>query len=122
MNPSGLFQLESQQNTLVITPLLDMGEFNCDQIQEEGKALLAEVDTRPEASIVIDFSQTDYFGSDALGLFVQLWKKASQRGGRLAFCGASDYGVEILQRAKFDHIGPICATRAEALAALLSSP
>jgi anti-anti-sigma factor len=118
MNPSSLFQLDSADNTLFITPLLDMGEFNCDQIKEEGTALLAQVDQRPEANIVIDFGKTDYFGSDALGLFVHLWKKATQRGGRIAFCCVSDHGDEILKRAKFDHIGPICASRSDALAAL----
>jgi anti-anti-sigma factor len=118
MNPSGLFQLASEQGALVITPLLDMGEFNCDQIKEQGSALLAQVDAASEKDLVIDFGQTDYFGSDALGLFVHLWRKASQRGGRIAFCGARDYGEELLRRAKFDHLGPICATRSEALEAL----
>jgi anti-anti-sigma factor len=120
MNPSGLFELESDQDVLVITPLLDMGEFNCDQIKEAGTELLKQVDGQPESSIVIDFGKSDYFGSDALGLFVHLWRKATQRGGRIAFCGASNYGDEILRRAKFDHLGPICATRSEALAALRS--
>ncbi len=120
MNPSGLFQLEREENVLVITPLLDMGEFNCDQIKEAGAELLQEVDARAESSIVIDFGKSDYFGSDALGLFVHLWRKATQRGGRIAFCGASSYGEEILKRAKFDHLGPVCPTRSEALTALQS--
>ena len=118
MTQSGLFQVEDEQGTLVITPLLDMGEFNCDQIREEGSALLRQVDGLPGNNILIDFRKTDYFGSDALGLFVHLWRKATERGGRIAFCCASEYGVEVLERARFNHLGPICATRPEALAEL----
>ena len=118
MTQSGLFQVEDEQGTLVITPLLDMGEFNCDQIRDEGSALLRQVDGLPGNNIIIDFCKTDYFGSDALGLFVHLWRKASDRGGKIAFCGASEYGAEILQRAKFNHLGLIRATRSEALAAI----
>jgi anti-anti-sigma regulatory factor len=95
-----------------------MGEFNCDQIKDAGSALLADVDAATEKDLIIDFNQSDYFGSDALGLFVHLWKKATHRGGRIVFCGATDYGDEILRRAKFDHLGTICPTRAEALKSL----
>lgn len=118
MNPTGLFQVERDQGILLITPLLDMGEFNCDQIKEAGSALLAQVDAATEKDLIIDFGQCEYFGSDALGLFVHLWRKATQRGGRIAFCGASEYGSEILRRAKFDHLGLICANRSAALESL----
>lgn len=114
MNRSDFFTLATEQGSLVITPLLDMGEFNCDQIKEAGAALVAQVDQAPEKNLIIDFSQTDYFGSDALGLFVHLWRKAERRGGRIAFCGASELGDEILRRAKFDHFGLICPDRAAA--------
>jgi anti-anti-sigma factor len=116
----GLFQLKEEQDALVITPLLDMGEFNSDQIKEEGAALLKQVDEIPAANFVIDFAKTDYFVSDALGLFVHLWRKAAQRGGRIAFCNVHPYGAEVLERAKFDHLGPICATRSDALATMTS--
>jgi anti-anti-sigma regulatory factor len=118
MSAPALFHVESQHNVLVISPLMDMGEFNCDQIKVEGTALLVQVDAAAEKDVIIDFARSDYFGSDALGLFVHLWKKTNQRGGRIAFCGASDFGGEILQRAKFDHLGPICANRSEAFEAL----
>ena len=118
MIPSRLFRLETAEDVLTVVPLLDMGEFNADQVNEAGQVLLEQVDAAAEKNIVIDFSESDYFGSDALGLFVHLWKKAAARGGRIVFCGASDLEKEILLRAKFDHIGPICAGRAEALAAL----
>src|SRR5688572_25482724 len=120
MSSPGLFQLESDRGVLIITPRLDMGELNCDQIKDAGSVMLAEVDAAPERNLLVDFSQSEYFGSDALGLFLHLWKKASRRGGRIAFCGASGFGDEILRRAKFDHLGLICSSRNEALDSLAS--
>ena len=119
MNPAPQFQFEREQAALVIVPLLDMGEFNCDQIKEAATALLEQVNAAPEINLIIDFSRTKYFGSDALGLFVQLWRKMHERGGRLVFCGANRLGEEVLRRARFDHLGAICTTRDEALASVV---
>jgi anti-anti-sigma regulatory factor len=82
--------------------------------------MLAEVEAAPVKNLVVDFSQSHYFGTDALGLFLQLWKKMGRRGGRVVFCGASEFGNEILRQAKFDHLGLICDSRTEAIEALVS--
>jgi anti-anti-sigma factor len=68
--------------------------------------------------VVLDFHETDYFGSTAVGFFLRLWKQLRGRGGRLAFCNVSEHERDILQVTGFDRLWPICASREEALQAV----
>ena len=86
MATSGLFEVEREGDVLVVTPRHDLREFEYQDIEAKGGAILDCTGVAGLKGVVLDFRKTDYYGSTALGFFVRLWKRVSGGGGRLAFC------------------------------------
>ena len=116
MAASSPFEIECQDDTLIVTPVSDLGEFDYLQLLDDTKEtlqLIEQSDTR--RNVVVDFHKTDYFGSTVLGLFVRLWKRVSSRNGRMVFCNLSEHEREILTIANLDELWPICDSREDAV-------
>jgi anti-anti-sigma factor len=112
-----IFEFEPRDNTLVVVPVINLRESDCQQIEEAAADLFQLLDRSRYQNIVLDFYKTDFYGSMALSLFVKLWKWAKSRNGRLVCCNLSEHEQEILEVAHLDHLWPICETRSEALQA-----
>jgi anti-anti-sigma factor len=89
-----------------------------EEIETGARDILHLLENGSIQNVVLDFHQTDYYGSTALGFFVKLWKRVRDRGGRMAFCGVSDLERDILKVTKLDGLWPICSSREEALKAV----
>jgi anti-anti-sigma regulatory factor len=74
MEINGTFQIEQQDDTVVVTPLIDLRELEYELIERDGKTLLDRLAAADAKNVVVDFDKTDYYGSTALGFFVKLWK------------------------------------------------
>jgi anti-anti-sigma factor len=114
----GVFQVERDGDTLVLTPVGDLGELAYKQIEAATDDLLDRVSDPAIRGVLVDFGRTDYFGTTALGFFVQLWKRLRDREGRMAFCNVSEHEKEILRVTKLGDLWPMCGSREEALASL----
>ena len=114
--PLSLFEIECQGDTVIISPVIDLREFEYEQLVDEANEAFDYLEkTRNAKNLVVDFQKTDYFGSTALGFFLKLWKKVRDRKGQMAFCQLSDHEKEILTVTKLDSLWPICQSRDEAL-------
>ena len=114
----GAFEIAVAGDTLVVTPRSDLRELGYQQIEVGGKAILDQLVNSPITNVVIDFHNTDYYGSTALGFFVKLWKRVRDRNGRMAFCCLSEHEREILAATRLDKLWSICSSREEALKAV----
>jgi anti-anti-sigma factor len=112
---TGLFAVERVGDTLVVTPLADLGELEYQQGEPEARAVYDLLNDPSVRGVVLDFGRTAYFGSSALAFFVRLWKAVSARGGRMAFCNLSSEEREILKHTRLDSLWPVCGTREEAM-------
>lgn len=74
------------------------------------------------AQVVVDLSKLTFFGSTFLAVLIEAWKCLQQRGGRLALCGATTVGQEILHAARLHTVWKMYPTLAEALADLPKPP
>ena len=110
-----IFEFEPRDNTLVVVPVINLRESDCQQIEEAAADLFQLLDRSRYQNIVLDFYKTDFYGSMALAFFVKLWKWARNRNGRLIFCNLSGHEKEILEVAHLDQLWPICDTKSEAL-------
>lgn len=106
------------KDALVITPRVDLREFEFDQIEAAAESALRQVDSGEVRNVVIDFRETDFYGSTALAFFVKLWKRVKSAGGKLAFCNVSPHEREILEITHLHTLWPLCASLEEALAAV----
>jgi anti-anti-sigma factor len=115
---AGVFEIEQQEDTIIVVPLADLRGFDFQRIEAGASEILELLNGTAIKNVVLDFYKTDSYGSTALGFFVKLWKRVKLRQGRMAFCNASDHEKEILQITHLDHLWPICSSRAEALEAV----
>jgi anti-anti-sigma factor len=100
---------------VVVVPERDLREFDFGEIEEEGAEILDLLESHAARSLVIDFHNTDYYGSTALSFFVKLWKRVRLNGGRMAFCNVSPHEREILELTHLNTLWDLCSTQDEAV-------
>ncbi len=116
MEINGTFKIETVNGTIVITPLENMGEFEYERIERDGKKALDWLSAGESKYVVVDMEKIDYYGSTALSFFVRLWKRLRAVGGHMAFCNVSPDERKILHVTRLDRLWSICGSREEALA------
>jgi anti-anti-sigma factor len=114
----GIFEIEQQDDTIIVVPTVDLRELVYRRIEEGAKQILDHLNGTGIKNVVLDFHKTDYYGSTALGFFVKLWKRVRSCDGRMAFCNVSAHEKEILQVTRLDQLWPIYSSRNKALEAV----
>jgi len=115
---TGAFGIERAGQTLVVTVQTDLRELDFRGVEAGASEIFDQLARGAVKDVVLDFRNTDYYGSTALGFFVKLWKRLKERDGRMAFCGVSAHEREILKVTNLDGLWPVYATREEALRAM----
>jgi anti-anti-sigma factor len=123
MNPTeAAFEIEQQGETLILTPVTNLGELTFQSVEAEANSILELLVNSSLRHVVVDFRRTDYFGTSLLGYCLKLWRRVRNQGGHMAFCNVSDHEMEILQCTRLDSLWTICGSREEALQAVRSWP
>jgi anti-anti-sigma factor len=110
-----VLQVERTGNTLILMPLANIGPLDYRKFEDEAQSVLKILDANEARNVVVDFTKTDYFGSDAINVLLRIWKSVKRLGGRMALCGLSRHEVEVVNATNLDSMWPICATRDDAL-------
>jgi anti-anti-sigma factor len=118
MSKKRLFEIERHGEVVVIVPTTDLREFEYQAIEAGASGILDLIRLPEVKGVVVDFCRTDAYGSTALGFFLRMWKRVSDRGGRMAFCNVSEHEREVLAVTRLDTLWPICSSREEALEAV----
>jgi anti-anti-sigma factor len=113
-----MLQQRQVGQTLVITPTSDLREFEFDEVEAAAEFTLKQVGSGAARNVIIDFRNTDFYGSTALAFFVKLWKRVTSAGGELAFCNVSQHEREILEITRLETLWPLCDSLEQALAAV----
>jgi anti-anti-sigma factor len=107
---------EQLGDALVVTPLFTYAAFAEPALAGEWSLVQQLVESPGVKNVIVDLSQIPYFGSTVLEWMVQMWKRASAKGGKLATCQASPIGREVLSIARFDKLWGSFDSRDEAVA------
>ncbi|MFO0903092.1 MAG: STAS domain-containing protein [Pirellulales bacterium] len=118
---SHIFDVAVEGNSVLVTPKSCLTEFDFAQIELEGKRVVQWLQDRGEANILLDLTNSDYFGSSAVGFFMKLWKWARTKQGKMVVTNASPHALELIRLIQADKLWHLCPTRAEGLAWLQSS-
>ena len=113
---TNVFEIERQGDTVIVTPVRNLGEFAYQEVENEAATVLSLLDKGDVKNVVLDFQKTDHYGSTALGFFIKLLKRVRSLHGQMALCHVSAHELDILRLLKLDKVWPICASRDEALA------
>jgi stage II sporulation protein AA (anti-sigma F factor antagonist) len=117
-----MMEIERQGDTLILTPLGDLRELYCQEIEAEREQVQRHLEAEPSIrGVVVDFGKTDYFGSTALGLLVWLRHEMRVRGGRMALCNLSAHEQDIVEVTGTDVLWTVYPSREEAVAAVSDS-
>jgi anti-anti-sigma factor len=120
-SPNGevIFDVEIQGDVMIITPDLDLTEPECYLIRDQALSILKQWEHSSARHLIVDLRKTDRCGSSALGFFVELWKLARAKKGRMALCNVSPHEREILEVTRLRRLWPEFENRAAALAGIV---
>jgi anti-anti-sigma factor len=107
--------------TTILRLARDYGSCQNDALQELSKAL-GEVARDFACRVVLDLAKVTYVGARFLGTLAKGQAKIKARLGRLAFCRVPLHFQELFQVSGLSCVGPIFATREEAVHALEGVP
>jgi anti-sigma B factor antagonist len=84
-----------------------------------GDSLIELADDAKMPLVVLDLSNTQFFGSSFIEILFRLWTRLQARGGgRFAICGLTPHCLDVLKITHLDTLWRLTATRAEAIRAL----
>jgi len=91
-----------------------------EMVMDDLREYLLEVSVAADPPrILIDLSQTEFFGSSFIELLFRIWNRMnSQKGGKFGVCGMTPYCREVLEITHLDQLWGIYANRDQALADL----
>lgn len=109
-----IFEVSSDGDTLVLTPTSDLSELDFSLLNDSTELALERWKAEGKRNLIIDFRNTTYFGSTALGLFTRFWKRTCQANGKMAFCNLNENEREVLSVTRMDSLWPIVDTLEDA--------
>lgn len=113
-----LFDIERHNDTVVLIPLQDLSEFEFCDIENGSSEVVALLTRGDVRNVILDFRNTDYYGSTALSVFLKLWRHVRAHDGQMVFCNLSAHEHEILEMMNLDKLWLVRPTRADAIAAI----
>jgi anti-anti-sigma factor len=106
---------------LIVAPERDSLDVLESDLRREVDSLHKLAEAPGVINVVVDVGNAPHFGSLIIGALMALCKKAHDRGGKAAFCNASEGMFDMLQIMKIDSVLPYFATRREAIDAVRKS-
>jgi len=119
-SPDLAVQLAVTGNVVLVTFTTDLSEMDYLRLEHAFQSVFDLLDDGRVANVLLDFRNTNYFGSSAVGLFMRFFKRTQDNDGQLALCNLSDMEIEILKTTCLDRIWPIFDSFEEALQFLRS--
>jgi anti-sigma B factor antagonist len=87
-------------------------------LQEVGAFLLDLTAQEDLHNLIIDLSETTFFGSGLLAIILRVYSRLNARSGQLALCELRPHCREVLRTTRLDTLWPVYDSRAEAVSAL----
>jgi anti-sigma B factor antagonist len=93
---------------------VEYGSCSWDKLEETETFLLRLADDVTPPSLLLDFTNTDYFGSEFINVLVRCHKRISLRRGRFSLCCAQSELMRELETTRLNELWPIYDTRDQA--------
>jgi anti-anti-sigma factor len=108
-------QIETHSAITVVRLDASYSAFHELVLQEAEESILAALDQALSPHLILDFRDTQYFGSVFFETLFRLWKRVSQANGRFVLCGLKEDCLEILHTACLTNLWQISPDLCEAL-------
>lgn len=114
-----VFGVTCLDDVVVVTLAGDLGEFALERLHTDAERALHLYELEHDKRhVVLDFKNTAFFGSSAMGFFTRLWKRVRAKGGRMVLCHLSPLEQELLQVTQLDTLWPAYGSLNDAIDAV----
>jgi anti-anti-sigma factor len=122
--PKNVFEIETVEQTLIVTPQGDSSGFRYNDIHTEFNRLRQLLGDPDVKNLVVDLRHVSHLGSLIIGAIVRTVQHVNFAGGRAALCCLSIGLEDELKRSRLDKLLPQFPSRDEALASVreIASP
>ena len=93
---------------------VEYGSCSWDKLKETEESLLRLADEVTPPHLLLDFTNTDYFGSEFINVLLRCHKRISLRQGRFSLCCAQSDLMNELETTRLNELWPIYDTRDQA--------
>ena len=108
----------NHENVTVFQLRGDYGSLDDAPIDKIDAALSEHVDCSEHPRVVLDLTETRFFGVDFVNVLEQVSSRVSARDGHMALCGLTPFCAEVIRSAQLDQPLASHTTRDEAVAAV----
>lgn len=105
----------AKKGSVTVVELLDRKILDELSISTISDKILALVDQKTPAAVVVDFAKVDHMSSSALGMLITLHKRVREHSGQLRLCNIQPSIYEIFTITRLNEVFHICKTREEAI-------
>ena len=116
--PEKVFVLEQIDGILIVLPQGDLSTFRYREVHIETNSIETQLRSGGTERLIIDFRAIASLGSILISSLIKFARIVADRGGKVAFCNASDEMLDILKNMNLSRIWPLYETREEALSKL----
>ena len=109
-----VFGVEQTRHELIVVPYGDAAGFRDMDVENELNAVLDEIERSDQQPLLIDFENSDYFGTVIIGAAVRLAQAVAAKGCRTAVCNLSEQMQQVLQVMKIETLLPSFPSRRKA--------
>ncbi|MDB5386110.1 MAG: hypothetical protein JWM11_1756 [Planctomycetaceae bacterium] len=114
----------SVQHNVTIVALVGVEYESLDERSLEGirTSLLDIAQQADPPLMVLDLSQTKFFGSAFIEILFRVANRLKNRKGRFALCNLTEYCAEVIHVTHLDSLWPVVSSTDEAVARLTATP
>jgi len=109
--------VERQAAVTVIHFGVEYGSCSWAKLEQTEESVLRLAENADPPRLLIDLTNTDYFGSAFLNVLVGCYQRVKRRRGRFSLCGVQPDLMRELEVTRLTELWPVYATRQQALEA-----
>jgi anti-anti-sigma factor len=108
-------RVEQRGSLRVVHFGVEYGSCNWVKLKETEEFLLRLAEEVTPPCLLLDFTNTDYFGSEFISVLLRCYKRINQRQGRFSLCGAQSDLLQELETTRLNELWTIYDTYDQAL-------
>ncbi len=101
-----IFNVEKQDDTLIVTPMGEGSAFRYQDLHLEANVIRQQMMKPENKNLVMNLAQLTYFGSEFIGSLVSMMRETRARGGQARFCNANEQMHGVLQNMSLFKLWP----------------
>ena len=108
-------RIEQRGSLSVVHFGVEYGSCSWDKLAETEESLLRLADEVTPPYLLLDFTNTDYFGSEFISVLLRCYKRINRRQGRFSLCCVQSDLMKELETTRLNELWAIYDTRDQAL-------